>query len=44
MCGVFAVLAIFFSQHGLQLASIYVGMGLVFLGIGFLTKNPKSRW
>lgn len=44
MCAVFAVFAVFFSQHGLQLASIYAGMGLVFLGIGFLTRSPKSRW
>lgn len=44
MCVVFAVLALLFSRHGVQLACIYTGIGFVFLGIGFLTNKPESRW
>lgn len=44
MCVVFAVMAVFYSNHGFQLASIYLGVGCAFFGVAVLTASPKSRW
>lgn len=44
MCGIFALVALFFSAHAPTLASIFVGMGGAFLALAFVTSGRESRW
>lgn len=44
MCALFAVVAVFFSEHAATLATIFLGMGGAFLAIAFVTAGPESRW
>jgi hypothetical protein len=44
MCTIFAVMALFFSQHAPTLATIFMGMAGAFVAIGFVTSGRESRW
>jgi hypothetical protein len=44
MCAIFSIMAVFFSDHGAALATVFLGMGGAFMAIAFVTANPESRW
>lgn len=44
MCGLFALTALFFSQHAPTLATIFIGMGGAFIALAFVTSGRESRW
>ncbi|MCL6547862.1 MAG: hypothetical protein K6T30_03015 [Alicyclobacillus sp.] len=44
MCGIFALMALFFSAHAATLATIYMGMAGAFIAIAFVTSGRESRW
>lgn len=42
MCVVFALLAVFFSDHAITLTTIFLSMAAAFMAIAFVTAD--SRW
>lgn len=44
MCGLFAVAALFFSQHAPTLAAIFLGMAGAFVALAFVTSGREARW
>lgn len=44
MCVIFAVMAVFFSEHGPTLTTIFLAMAGAFVALGFVTNGRASRW